>query len=94
MGTRHRAALGLSEQTDAVVLVISEQSGAIRIARGGRLSRPVDEEPRLVRMLLAVTRPPRQHRRRQGDFIATLRSRLRAPRDESKARVPRTDLQP
>lgn len=94
MGTRHRAALGLSEQTDAVVLVISEQSGAIRIARGGRLSRPVDEEPRLVKILLAVTRPPRQHRRRQGDFIATLRSRLRAPRDESKARVPWTDLQP
>jgi diadenylate cyclase len=80
LGTRHRAALGLSEQTDAVVLVISE-SGPITIARGGLLSRPVDEEQRLVKMLLAVTRPPRRLRRR-GDFIGTLRARLRTPRGE------------
>ncbi len=63
LGARHRAGLGLSEQTDAVVLVISEQSGAISIARGGMLSRPVEEEQRLVKMLLAVTRPPRWERR-------------------------------
>ncbi len=93
MGTRHRAALGLSEQTDAVVLVISEQNGAIRIARGGKLSRPVDEEQRLAKMLLAVTRPSRRGRRRQGDLIATLRSRLRSPRDASESRVSWTDLQ-
>ncbi len=93
MGTRHRAALGLSEQTDAVVLVISEQNGAIRIARAGKLSRPVDEEQRLAKMLLAVTRPSRRGRRRQGDLIATLRSRLRAPRDASESRVSWTDLQ-
>lgn len=80
LGTRHRAALGLSEQTDAVVLVISE-SGAITIARGGLLSRPVDEEQRLVKMLLAVTRPPRWQRRR-GDFIGSLRARLRTQRGE------------
>ena len=50
----------LTEQTDAVVLVVSEQTGAITIARGGKLlSRPIDDEQRLVKMLLAVTRPPR-----------------------------------
>lgn len=86
LGTRHRAALGLSEQTDAVVLVISEQTGAITIARAGLLSRPVDEEPRLVKMLLAVTRPPRQ-RRRRSDLIAHLRSRLRTQRGEPASRV-------
>jgi diadenylate cyclase len=85
LGTRHRAALGLSEQTDAVVLVVSEQSGAITIARGGVLSRPVDDEQRLTKMLLAVTRPPRD--RGRGDFIAQLRSRLRTHRDEPAARV-------
>jgi diadenylate cyclase len=80
LGTRHRAALGLTEQTDAVVLVVSEETGAITIARAGLLSRPVDEEQRLVKMLLAVTRPPRQ-RRRRPDLIAQLRSRLRSPRE-------------
>lgn len=84
LGTRHRAALGLSEQTDAVVVVVSEQTGAIRIARSGKLSRPVDDEQRLVKMLLAVTRPPRHLRRRPNDFISNLRARLRSGREPSE----------
>ena len=43
MGTRHRAALGLTLQSDAVVLIISEESGMISIAQGGRISRGLDE---------------------------------------------------
>lgn len=86
LGSRHRAALGLTEQTDAVVLVVSEQSGAITIARAGMLSRPVDEEQRLVKMLLAVTRPPRA-RRRGNDLLAHLRSRLRPQRSDAASRV-------
>jgi diadenylate cyclase len=84
LGTRHRAALGLSEQTDAVVVVVSEQTGAIRIARSGKLSRPVDDEQRLIKMLLAVTRPPRHLRRRPNDFISNLRARLRSGRESSE----------
>ncbi|MBV9233530.1 MAG: TIGR00159 family protein [Candidatus Eremiobacteraeota bacterium] len=86
IGTRHRAALGLSEQTDAVVIVISEQTGNVSIARNGRLSRPIEDEERLRKMLLAVTRPPRQPRRR-NDFIAHLRLRLRAQRREGQPRA-------
>lgn len=59
LGTRHRAALGLSEQTDAVVVIISEETGAIRVARGGKLSRIIEEEDRLRKIVLACTRPPR-----------------------------------
>lgn len=53
LGTRHRAAIGISEETDALVVVVSEETGNISLAFKGRLSRGLDEE-RLERMLKAV----------------------------------------
>jgi len=43
-GTRHRAAVGLSEETDAVVVVVSEETGAISVCYRGRLSSGLDGE--------------------------------------------------
>ena len=44
MGTRHRAAMGMTEENDAVAIVISEETGAIRFAMGGKLSRKMNEK--------------------------------------------------
>ncbi len=42
LGTRHRAAIGISEQTDAIIVVVSEETGIISVAQGGHLTRYVE----------------------------------------------------
>lgn len=44
LGTRHRAGIGMSEQSDAIVLIVSEETGAISVANGGILTRLSDAE--------------------------------------------------
>ncbi len=56
-GTRHRAALGVTEQTDAVAIVVSEESGTISLAVGSTIVRGLDEDE-LRQRLYALLAPP------------------------------------
>jgi len=53
LGTRHRAAIGITEETDAITVVVSEETGSISVAYRGRLRRGLDED-RLHRVLTSV----------------------------------------
>ncbi|MEM1269994.1 MAG: diadenylate cyclase CdaA [Bacteroidota bacterium] len=56
-GLRHRAALGMSEETDAVIVVVSEERGSIAFVENGQLTPNVDEETLRKRLLTALTEP-------------------------------------
>jgi diadenylate cyclase len=84
-GTRHKAALGMTEQTDAIVVVVSEESGQVSLVERARIQRNVDEA-KLARALTALIHPQtagellRQERRvprRMGPGVRQLARRAR-----------------
>ncbi len=79
MGLRHRAALGISEVSDAVAVVISEESGRISVAHNGRMIRRLDQN-RLQNILTAFYRPGAE--RRLPRWLRSLLGRLSLIRTE------------
>ncbi len=56
LGTRHRAGVGITERTDAVAVIVSEETGVISLANSGRIVRNMDES-KLRKILPALLRP-------------------------------------
>lgn len=54
LGTRHRAAIGITEETDAVSVVVSEETGTLSLAREGRITRGLTEEELKVALLALI----------------------------------------
>jgi uncharacterized protein (TIGR00159 family) len=58
LGTRHRAAIGLTEETDAIAIVVSEESGSVSLVEAGTINKGLDAQ-RLRRLLGEYFGPPR-----------------------------------
>jgi diadenylate cyclase len=64
LGTRHRAGLGIAEQTDAIAIIVSEETGTISLAHDGELIRGLSEEELKASLLeLFTPAPPRARAR-------------------------------
>jgi len=79
-GTRHRAALSVSLQSDCLVIVVSEETGQIRFARDGQFSRPLEDEGEIRKMMAhylvsAQTQGPRGPLSKPLEAIRNLRAK-------------------
>jgi DNA integrity scanning protein DisA with diadenylate cyclase activity len=79
-GTRHAAALGLSERTDAICLVVSEERGVVSVARGGRLEtmRDKDQLHQVVESFCQAIIPQAENRSTWGVLTHNLRQKAAA----------------
>ena len=73
LGTRHRAGVGMSEVSDAVVVIVSEETGAISVAVGGMLKRHL--APQTLERLLRNELCPKEEKKEEG-LMVTLRQKL------------------
>ncbi|TFG95533.1 MAG: TIGR00159 family protein [Calditrichales bacterium] len=69
LGTRHRAAVGISEQTDAIVVVVSEETGMITIAEDGKMIRGLTEEMLRTRLKDAFAPLPKEKKKWGFGFV-------------------------
>ena len=74
LGTRHRAAIGITESTDAVSLIVSEETGIISMARDGKLTRYLDAKS--LTILLTEIFAPENPRRGSDSWVSSVVERV------------------
>lgn len=72
MGTRHRAGLGISQLTDALIIVVSEETGKVSIARDGIMTRGIKID-RFKGIIRSVFNPPKSQLESRFDIIGQLK---------------------
>jgi len=87
LGTRHRAAIGVTEDSDALAVVVSEETGQIAVAHSGRLIRGLDQDRlrRVLRTLMRLDRESQDRNASAGRFHLPTTERMRARRTSPSA---------
>ena len=92
LGTRHRAAIGASKESDSIVVVVSEETGKISVAKDGTLIADVREDV-LKKILISnvVTKRFVAEKKERRNKIKTLKEKLRKEKNELKNKEEKTE---
>jgi uncharacterized protein (TIGR00159 family) len=90
LGTRHRAGIGVTEESDALAVIVSEETGQMSVAHSGRLIRNLDQDRlrRVLRTLLRIQVPGTPAGPRTGRFSLGPLSQLFQSNGDSRAKPP------
>jgi diadenylate cyclase len=88
LGTRHRAAIGITEETDAVVVVVSEERGAISMCFNGNMARDLDAHSLRQALLGLFTSAPKRGASKAADATGRRSIPPTVPRPSSPSTVP------
>jgi uncharacterized protein (TIGR00159 family) len=90
LGTRHRAGIGVTEESDALAVIVSEETGQMSVAHSGRLIRNLDQDRlrRVLRTLLRIQLPGTATGPRPGRFSLAALGQLFQSNGDSRAKPP------